>query len=70
MVAKVEAIADFPVLSNKKELMRFLDMVSYHRRLCMNVSVIVELMTNLLQRNQLFVWSDDCQMAFWGNINV
>ena len=27
-------------------------------------SVIVEPMTTLLRKNQLFVWSDDCQVAF------
>ena len=40
--AKVEAIADFPVPSGKRELMRFLGMAGYYRKFCNNFSVIAE----------------------------
>ena len=39
-------------------------MEGYYRRFCKNFSVIVEPMTTLLCKNQLFIWSDDCQVAF------
>jgi len=45
---KVKAITHFPNPNNKKELMKFLGMAGYYRRLCKNFSVIVEPMTRLL----------------------
>ena len=62
--AKVEAISQFPIPNNKKELMRFLGMAGYYRHFCKNFSVIVEPLTNLLHKQREFVWSEDCQAAF------
>ena len=44
--AKVEAIADFPVPSGKRQLMRFLGMAGYYRKFCNNFSVIAEPLIN------------------------
>ena len=64
ITAKVEAIAKFPIPTNKKGLMRFLGKAGYYRRFCKNFSVIVDPLTNLLRKKQVFVWSPDCQVAY------
>ena len=62
--AKVEAIADFPVPSGKRQLMRFLGMAGYYRKFCNNFSVISEPLTNLLGKRVKFIWTDNCQKSF------
>jgi len=61
--AKVEAINNLPVPSNKKELMRFLGMSGYYRRFCKNFPTIVEPFTALLRKDKKFQWQDRCQAA-------
>ena len=62
--AKVTAISDFPVPTYKRQLMRFLGMAGYYRKLCDNFSVIAEPLTNLLSKRTKFIWTNDCQKAF------
>ena len=62
--AKVEAIADFPVPSGKRQLMRFLEMAGYYRKFCNNFSVMAEPLTNLLGKRVKFIWTDNCQKSF------
>ena len=62
--AKVEAIISFPVPKDKKELMRFLGMDGYYRKLCSNCSTIAHSLINLLGKDKAFVWSEKCQKAF------
>ena len=62
--AKVEALADFPVPSGKRQLMRFLGMAGYYRKFCNNFSVIAEPLTNLLGKRVNFIWTDICQKSF------
>ena len=64
ITAKVDAINNFPVPSNKKELMRFLGMAGYYRRFCKNFSVIVKPLTELLHKDTKFNWVEKCQVAF------
>lgn len=54
ITAKVDAIYNFPVPGNRKELMRFLGMAGYYRRFRKNFSVIVEPLTNLLHKDRKF----------------
>lgn len=61
---KVRAIEGFPVLSTKKDLMRFLGMAGYYRGFCPNFSSVVAPLTNLLKESVPFVWSSGCQQAF------
>ena len=62
--AKVEAISDFPVLTCKRQLMRFLGKAGYYRKFCNNFSVIAEPLTNSLSKRMRFKWTSDCQHAF------
>lgn len=64
VMAKVEAINDFPVPTSKKELMRFLGMAGYYRRFCKNFSDVVSPLTNLLAKKAKYVWSEKCQVGF------
>lgn len=62
--AKVRAILQYPPLTTKKELMRFLGLVGYYRSFCPNFSTVVSPLTNLLKRDARFDWSTACQSAF------
>ena len=62
--AKVEAIADFPIPSGKRQLMRFLGMAGYYRKFSNIFSVIAEPLTYLLGKRVKFIWTDNCQKSF------
>ena len=64
VMAKVEAILDFPRPTSKKELMRFLGMAGYYRKFCPNFSTITSSLTNLLRKDVKFSWAESCQLAF------
>jgi hypothetical protein len=51
-MAKVEAVAEFLIYANKKELMRFFGMNGFYRKFGPNFSLTVSLLTNLFQRKQ------------------
>ena len=60
----MKAISDFPVPTCKRQLMRFLGMAGYYRKLFDNFSVIAEHLTNLLSKRTKFIWTNDCEKAF------
>ena len=62
--AKVDAIVNFPVPTNKSQLMRFLGMVGYYRKFCNNFAVVAEPLTRLLQKKQTYIWKEDQRAAF------
>ena len=62
--AKVDAIAKYPSPTGKKDLMRFLGMVGFYRKFCHNFSTVVAPLTNLLQKNTKFQWTDQCNNVF------
>ncbi|KAI2644688.1 Retrovirus-related Pol polyprotein from transposon 17.6 [Labeo rohita] len=62
--AKISAILEFPVPSNKRELRRFLGMSGYYRSFCPNFSALVSPLTDLLSTNRRFDWTNDCELAF------
>jgi len=64
VMSKVEAIQNFHVPGNKKELMHFLGMAGYYRKFCRNFSVVTAPLTNLPKKHVLYVWSSVCQQAF------
>lgn len=66
VMAKVTAVSQFPLLTTKKELMRFLGLVGYYRCFCRNFSSVVAPLTDLLKSKVKFIWSESCQQAFDG----
>ena len=62
--AKVEAILNFPVPENRRDLRRFLGMAGYYRKFCKNFADIAFPLTELLRKNVHYKWSPECQVAF------
>ena len=64
VVAKIEAIHQYPVPKDKQDIMRFLEMVEYYRKFCDNFATIAAPLTDLLQKKQKFMQTPNCQAAF------
>ena len=44
--------------------MRFLGTIGYYRRFCVNLSSLINPLTNLLGKNVKYIWSKECNEAF------
>ena len=64
VTAKLEAIINYLVLSNKKEIMSFLGMSVYYRKFYKNFSSVCKPFTLLLSKHKEFVCDLECQYAF------
>jgi hypothetical protein len=64
VLAKIQAIFDFPVPACRKQLMRFLGMAGYYRKCCLHFSDISGPLTNLLSKKVKFIWDENCERAF------
>ena len=64
VVAKLTAVANFPIPTNKRELMCFLGMTGYYQKFCQNFSCVASPLTNLLRKNQSYQWDHNCQNEF------
>lgn len=62
--AKIKAIVDMPAPSNKKALQRFLGMAGFYRRYVRNFSHIASPLTELLKKQRVYNWDQQCQTAF------
>jgi hypothetical protein len=62
--AKVEAIMEWPVLTNVPEVCRFMDLVGYYQRFIKGFSKIANPITKLHKKNKKFVWTEKCAEAF------
>ena len=61
---KIEAIKQAPRPENTTQLRAFLGMVNYHGKFIRNLSSILQPFNQLLQSNQEFTWSPQCEEAF------
>ena len=61
--AKVKSVIEFPVPTNKRQLMRFLGMAGYYRKFCKNFAIISEPLTKLLRKNEKYNWDENCQKS-------
>lgn len=64
LMAKVQAVLDFPVPTTRRQLRRFLGMCGYYRGFCKNFATVVIPLTALTSPSRLFLWNSDCQDAF------
>ena len=61
--AKVQAIWDFPVPQNRRQLMRILGMNGFYRKFVPNFATVTAPLTDLLKRGVKWVWTEACQGA-------
>lgn len=64
MQDKVEAILKWPAPANKSELQSFLGLVGYYRKFIYMFSEIAAPLTQLLQKEQAYTWTQAQQQAF------
>jgi hypothetical protein len=64
-LAKVEAIMEWPTLTNVPEVHSFMGLARYYRQFVEGFSKIENLITELQKKNKKFVWTEKCVEAFW-----
>ena len=62
--AKVCAIDEFPIPTNRKQVMQFLGLAGFYRRFVANFSEVTAPLSNLLKKNVKFQWDERCTNAF------
>ncbi|GJY49031.1 reverse transcriptase domain-containing protein [Tanacetum coccineum] len=62
--AKIDVIAKLPHPTTVKGVRSFLGHAGFYRRFIKDFSKISRLMTHLLEKNTMFIFSDDCIQAF------
>ena len=58
----VQAILEFPVPKNRKQVMSFLGLARYYRRFVSKFSETAAPLSNLLKKNITFTWDEACQI--------
>ncbi|KAI3366538.1 hypothetical protein L3Q82_000667 [Scortum barcoo] len=62
--AKVRAVAEWPIPTNRKLLQRFLGFANFYRRFIRNYSQEAAPLTALTSPSRPFVWSEEAEKAF------
>jgi len=62
--AKVQEVLDWKVPTSVHEVWSFLGLAGYYRRFILEFSKISKPMTRLLQKDEKFVWTPECEEAF------
>ena len=61
---KTNAISDWPILKNVKEVQSFLGLANYNRKFIKDYSKIAIPLTQLTAKDTTFKWTSECQSAF------
>jgi hypothetical protein len=62
--AKVEAIMEWPALTNVPEVHSFMSLVGYYRHFIKGFLKISNMITKLQKKNKKFVWTKKCTEPF------
>ena len=57
-------ILAWPTPATVKEVRQILGMGSYYRRFIKKCSALVKPLTELTKKTNMFIWNDECQLAF------
>ena len=61
---KVEAVVRAPRPTNQQQLRSFLGLLQYYCKFLPNLSTLISPLNRLLQKNQRWRWTSDCERAF------
>jgi hypothetical protein len=61
---KAKAIADWPTPRNLRDVQSFLGTCNFWQKFVRGFSTITHPLHNLVKKNILFKWTEECQMAF------
>jgi hypothetical protein len=62
--SKIELIANLPTIKSIKDVRSFLGHASFYRRFIKDFSVISKSLSNLLTKDNIFEWTEQCEEAF------
>jgi hypothetical protein len=62
--SKVQEVLDWKAPTTVHEVRSFLDLAGYYRRFILDFSKIAKSMTSLLQKDQKFIWTEECEATF------
>jgi hypothetical protein len=61
---KIKAIVEWETSNHLKEVQAFLEFVNFYRRFIKNFFKLVKSLIRLIRKNQLFYWTENCQITF------
>lgn len=62
--AKITAVSEWPTPKRATDIRSFLGLAGYYRRFVKDFSIIARPMTNLMKKENKFLWSQECEEAF------
>ena len=62
--SKVQSLNKWLIPTKAKKVQLFLEFMKYFHKFIYNSSAIVELLHKLICKNELFAWTDLCQLIF------
>ena len=61
---KIEAMLKYAIPENVSQLRSFLGLVNYYHKFLRNLSSVISPLRRLLEKNVVWEWSSDCEIAF------
>lgn len=62
--SRIEAVQKFPRPSKVRDVQSFLGLLNYYRKFIQNFSKIASPINNLLKKDTLFEWTEECESSF------